>query len=121
VFDRYRLLGLRGERKPEQVNWDSIKSAQTEITQWADKQFPKRTRQGVFIKLLEEIAELAANPRSSTEYADLLVLIFDYASMHNIDIPNALSVKMKINQNRKWQWDESTGLAHHIEDDTHGN
>lgn len=96
------------------TNWDSIRQAQADISEWADKEFPKRTTQGVFIKLLGELGELAANPQDPYEYADLLVLIFDYASLNKIDIPRALADKMAINKRRRWVFDEVTGLARHV-------
>lgn len=85
------------------------------ITGWADANFPLRTPQGTFVKLLEEIAEVAANPGHPLEYADLLILIFDLASMYKVDIPMALEQKMVINLRREWVFNTTTGLAHHVE------
>lgn len=98
------------------TNWDSIRVAQSSITAWADAQFPARTTQGVFIKLLGELGELAANPTDPHEYADLLILIFDYASLNGINIPRALEEKMAINESRKWVFNHATGIAHHIKE-----
>jgi len=96
------------------TNWNDIREAQADITSWANINFPLRTPQGTFVKLLEEIAEVAANPGHPLEYADLLILIFDLASMYRVDIPLALEQKMVINRKREWVFNTTTGLAHHI-------
>lgn len=96
------------------TDWNDIRSAQADITEWASANFPMRTPQGTFVKLLEEIAETAAAPGSPSEYADLIILIFDLASMYRVDIPKALEDKMKINKKRDWVFNTTTGLAHHI-------
>lgn len=95
--------------------WDSISWVQRYVTTWASDAFPSRKADGVFKKLLQELGELAANPNGPHEYADILVLLFDYASMHNIDIPKALEEKMGINIDRQWKWDHTTGMAQHAD------
>lgn len=97
------------------VNWDSIGDVQRVIKLWANKNFPRRTSHQALCKLvLEEIPEFLQEQDSAEEYADLLILIFDIASLRGIDIAEALEAKMKINIQRKWSIDPNTGIAKHI-------
>lgn len=101
-------------------SWNSIEYAQWAIKQWADKNFPERTAHSALCKLmLHEIPEFAMSQKDPLEYADLLILIFDIATLNGIDIPKALNDKMEINYARQWDWDPATGMAQHVpeEDD----
>lgn len=97
------------------VNWDSIREAQGAITAWADRQFPNRKPEHTLLKMYEELGEYARNMKSGLELADTLVLLFDLAAMHGIDIAESLREKMRINNKREWVVDESTGLMRHKE------
>jgi NTP pyrophosphatase (non-canonical NTP hydrolase) len=97
------------------MNWDSIYDVTRYVNRWADIQFPKRTPTGTLLKLYGEIGELAANPNSPHEAADIMILFLDYCKMNNIDLPRALLEKMEINEKREWIFDAVTGLARHVE------
>lgn len=99
------------------TNWDSFRGAQRSIVMWANAAFPARRSEKVFIKLMGEMAELAAVPDSALEFADLMILLLDYAYLENIDIAAALEAKMEINRQRRWNYNPATGLAQHIEED----
>ena len=93
----------------------SIKDLQKLVVSWADGQFPDRTIQGCLIKLLEEIAELFANP-SEEELADVMLLVLDLFHLTKIDPGRALVKKMRINEEREWVIDQKTGVMHHIKE-----
>ena len=97
-------------------DWDSITMVQNQIKRWADRNFPARTAHSALCKLmLHEIPEFALAQHDPGEYADLLILIFDIATLNGIDIPQALHDKMQVNYLRKWDWDPATGMAQHKE------
>lgn len=93
-----------------------IKDLQSNISAWADTQFPDRTPQGVLSKLvLKEVPELLLGDLGKPdEYADVVILIMDLATLMGIDIASAVEKKMEINRNRRWQQDEF-GLYQHID------
>lgn len=97
------------------TDWDCISSAQRMVTIWASKQFPKRSANGVYLKLYGELYESIRDPSSPHELADVFILLLDLASMQNINLAKALAEKMEINAAREWLFDGATGLAQHIE------
>ncbi|SRR6266404_716151 len=97
------------------TDWNNFADAQRDISTWAGKQFPKRTVAGVYLKLYGEVYESIRNPGSPDEFADLMILLLDLASMQHINVANAIADKMKINKKRLWIFDEITGLAQHVE------
>jgi predicted house-cleaning noncanonical NTP pyrophosphatase (MazG superfamily) len=85
-------------------------AVQLEIFQWANATFPNREFKTTLAKLvLEEIPEWMQNPDDAMEFADLVILIFDLASMKGINIADAVLEKMTINREREWEKD-TTGL-----------
>lgn len=91
----------------------SIKDLQKLVVGWADREFPTRNLNGCLIKLLEEIAELFADP-SEEELADVLLLTLDLFHLTGIDPGKALVKKMRINEERTWVINEKTGIMRHV-------
>lgn len=92
----------------------TIRELQAEIAAWADEVFPARTAHGALCKLmLEEIPEFALDTTSEGEYADLVILILDIATLNGIDVMDAVQRKMQINRARKWSIDEARGIMKH--------
>ena len=79
-----------------------IPSLTKEIVQWADSVFPNRQAASALLKLFEEVGELVRDPSSPGEYADICIMLFDLAHMHNVDLTQAIIDKMIINRNRNW-------------------
>jgi len=110
------------------MNWDTIEKVvtnndgdieelQREIFEWANSMFPGRTAWDATCKLvLEEIPEWLQNPDDPGEYADLVIMILDIASLKGIDVKKAVQDKMKINRDRKWYIDPVTRTMHHVGD-----
>jgi NTP pyrophosphatase (non-canonical NTP hydrolase) len=92
----------------------NIRDLQDEIKVWADSVYPNRNNESIFNKLEEEIGELRdCNHIDPLEYADVILLVLDLASINQIDITYALHKKLAINYERKWEIDEK-GAMHHV-------
>ena len=93
-----------------------IRGMQDYIHDWANETFPEREFKTTMAKLvLEEIPEFMAAPDDPGEFADLVILIFDLASMRGIDVYSAVAEKMHVNEQRTWKKDD-TGLFYRHED-----
>lgn len=81
----------------------------------ADRLFPKRTDQSMFLKLYGEVAEMidATEPNRGGEIADVLIMVLDYAARKGIDIEAEIHHKMAINENRDWATNE-LGVFQHV-------
>lgn len=94
---------------------NALVELQREISNWADKVFPNRTVLEAIHKLaLEEIPELVRNPASPEEYADVIILALDIATLNRIDVYQAVMDKMVINRAAKWLRDPLTGTMKRI-------
>lgn len=104
----------------EDVDWNSIPEVRDFIVEWANHQFPKRTAHSAMSKLvLEEVPEMLMAERDGTEnleeeFADTLILLFDWAHMKGIDIAEGLRRKMYRNAfNRTWGKASPNGTWRH--------
>lgn len=87
------------------------------IRKQADRLFPARTDSSMFLKIYSEVAELidTSTPEErSNEFADLMILLLDYAERHNILVEESVLFKMSVNEGRKWNINE-LGVAQHVE------
>ena len=96
----------------------NLRDMQVEVEEWLDTIIPDRSTQSVLVKLEEERQELLETLSDSKnldplEFADLLIIILDLASLNCIDVQSAFKKKMKINRNRKWMVD-GNGCAQHM-------
>lgn len=93
----------------------TVRHMQQSIHQWAEETFPGRPIHSALVKLFEEIGEVIKEPHKEEEWADVLILWFDLASMHGVDLVSAVSNKMAVNRARKWAVDDN-GLMSHIKE-----
>lgn len=87
------------------------------IADQANRLFPLRTDSAMFLKIYHETAELidADSPaKKADEFADLMILLLDYAARHHIEIEQAIVKKMAINESRKWKTN-ALGVNQHVE------
>ena len=91
-----------------------IQDIQTDIRIWADSVYPNRTIASALLKLYGEVAEIVETPDSPGEYADVMIILMDLASMHNVDIGKAIMDKMQVNYNRSWAVNPITGVMDHV-------
>ncbi len=85
-----------------------------QITTWADDTFGMDNRVGLVVPhLLEEVKELAKTPADPLEMADVIMLVFQLAHFADVNIEDALRLKLKINKTRQWTKDNITGAWRH--------
>lgn len=89
-----------------------IKALTDDIVSWANKVFPDRQPAAALLKLFEEVGELVRNPDSPGEYADICIMLFDLADMHNVDLAEAIRTKMDINRSRSWTVTKNGTMQH---------
>lgn len=90
---------------------------QQAIVTWANTVFPERTVKDILLKLNEEIGEVIKRPTDPMEYADIMILLLDFAAHNDISgttILKAIDEKMEINRQRKWAIDRRTGIMQHV-------
>lgn len=88
---------------------------QQTVIEWADGAHPGRTPEGTMLKLFEEIGEIVASPRDSSEYADVLIVLVDLAFQNGIsgaEMMKQAHAKMDINKSRNWSIN-SLGIMSH--------
>ena len=94
---------------------DSLKALQNEVSAWADSVYPNRTFEATVGKFHEEIAELQESGHADpSEYADVLILALDLATLCGIDIEKAVRDKIEINYKRTWAVNAQTGIMSHV-------
>lgn len=85
------------------------------IRNQADRLFPDRTDQSMFLKMYSELGELAGaktHVERSMEMADVMIMLLDYAHKHNIDLQESIRFKMSINDKRTWEQNELGVFSH---------
>lgn len=102
------------------TDWNDLRAAQLEITRWADGTFPARSPYKALTKLvMHEVPEMLRHVEENgtetvgPELADCLILLFDLATLWEVNIPEALKQKMAINYQREWVKNEESGLYQH--------
>lgn len=85
-----------------------------DIYLWAGEVFPDRTDGAMALKLYQEIGEMIESDGDPLEVADVLIMIFDYAKRKGIQLEPAIREKMKINRQRTWKINETTGTMSHV-------
>lgn len=101
------------EKDPVRINGASIDNLAYQIQAQADRLFPDRTDQSMFMKLFEEIGELVEK-QNPEELADVLIMLLDFASRKMWDIEGSIRDKMQVNENRAWIRSH-LGVMHHAE------
>lgn len=89
---------------------------QRDIVEWANAVFPHRTPKDVLLKFYEELGEVIKKPTDPMEYADVMILLLDFANFNDIDgevIMKAIGEKMEVNKLRRWVIDRRTGIMQH--------
>lgn len=90
---------------------------QRNIVDWANTVFPERTVKDILLKLNEEIGEVIKRPTDPLEYADIMILLLDFAAHNDISgsvIMDAIAEKMEVNKKRRWAVDRRTGIMQHV-------
>lgn len=99
------------------MNDYGINCLANDVMAQADKLFPDRTDQSMFLKMYGELGELAGTDdpaKRADEFADVMIMLLDFGARHDIDIKLAVQRKMAINQNRKWV-QSKLGVMQHVD------
>lgn len=86
-----------------------------QVWAWAEQTFPRRTDQSMFLKLYSEIGELAESGGDRLEFADVMILLLDYALRKGIDVQKAIEEKLETNKSRNWAVND-LGVMRHTEE-----
>lgn len=92
----------------------TIDSLAYQIKEQADRLFPQRTDQSMFLKLYGEIAEMidATDESLAGEVADVLIMVLDYAKVKGVNVEQAIRQKMAINDARTWKQNNLGAFQH---------
>lgn len=90
----------------------SMTDIQADVHEWANQTFPGRAPAAGWLKLFEELGEVIKTPRDKLEWADVFIMLFDLASMYEVNVESAIEAKLAINRNRSWQQTESGVYTH---------
>jgi len=94
------------------IKYTSVADLATEVKAVADRLFPGRTDQSMYLKLYEETAEVISSDGSPDEVADIFILWLDYAERKGIDIQAEVKKKLDILKQREWEIDPNGVYQH---------
>lgn len=83
-----------------------------DVFEWAESTFPERTDASMFMKLYKEIGELIDSPNDD-EWADVMILMLDFAKRKGINPTLAIQRKLAVNRQRSWVKTE-LGVYQHV-------
>lgn len=86
-----------------------------DINEWANKAFPDRTPQSMFLKMYHEMSEMideTDKPEVEGEIADVLIMILDFARQQGVNPSVAIQAKMRINRARTWKQNPLGDYSH---------
>ena len=93
---------------------DRLDSVLSEIIPWSKATFPQATPYSIAEHLKREAIELSARPTSTTEIADVAILLFELADAVGIDLAVAMADKHATNLLRSWAAADEFGVVEHI-------
>lgn len=99
----------------ERVSLDALTR---EIVEWQRETFPHGTPASCVAHLVEEVAELSANPTDPSEIADCYFLIVGAANRAGVDLVAAVRDKLAVNRARVWGNPDANGVVNHVREAT---
>lgn len=81
---------------------------------WSLRQFPGSTPASVAAHIRKEAAELAAEPTSAEELADIVALAFHSAARQGFDLTGTLAAKLPVLKARTWGEPDADGVVEHV-------
>lgn len=91
-----------------------LESVLAEVYEWQKVTFPQATHHSKAAHLLAEARELAADPTSRKEMADVLMLLSGLALGQDISLADAVAAKMVTNRTRTWGKPNEQGYVEHV-------
>lgn len=92
-----------------------IRHLAIDVFNWAEEVFPGRTDAGMFVKLFQELGELSKSvtpDEREDEWADVMILLLDYAEKHKINPTFAVLRKLGTNKRRNWRITDLGTMQH---------
>lgn len=115
--DKLRLAGVTDIRARMTV--PTLESVLADVVAWGQQTFRQATLFSTVEHLRREAEELAANPTSESEIADVLILLAQVAARQGISLVDAVSQKMIVNRSRTWGAPDADGVVEHIRESRH--
>lgn len=110
--DYLKSRGVEDIRHREDVSTlDSLAGA---IWPWARATFPQATADSWSKHLLKEARELADEPTSGEEMADVFHLLVGLARVSGVDLVGEVARKFAINRARAWGHPDADGIVEHV-------
>lgn len=92
----------------------SLDAITREVVEWQRETFPHGTPASCVAHLVEEVAELSANPTDPSEIADCYFLIVGAAERAGVDLVAAVREKLAVNRARAWGKPAENGVVNHV-------
>ena len=100
-------------------NVNGLQRFQSDLMDWAERQFPGQSTAGKICHLEREVQELKAAPTDTMEMADCLILLLQVAAragVSAIELVAVAEMKLAINKHRAWGEMDAEGVVSHVED-----
>lgn len=110
--DKLRQAGVTDIRW--RVSVPTLDSVLSEVVAWQRTTFPVGTLAGAVEHLRREAEELAGNPTSESELADVQILLAQVAARQGVSLVDAVIRKMLVNRARQWQEPDEHGVVEHV-------
>lgn len=92
----------------------SLDALARDIRAWQAVTFPRATAASVAEHLRREAEELANDPSSPAEMADVFHLLVAAAEANGYDLVDLVARKFAINRQREWQAPDEAGVVEHV-------
>lgn len=109
--DAMQQCGVEYRYRPSVLTLDALSD---DIWEWARVTFPRSTAESWSRHLLKEAHELAAEPTSGEEMADVFHLLVSAARVAGVDLVAEVARKFAINRTRTWGQPDALGVVEHI-------
>lgn len=99
----------------------SLDALARDIRAWQAVTFPHATPPSVAEHLRREAEELAADPSSAEEIADVFHLLVAAAEANGYDLADIVATKLVVNKSRRWGPADHNGVVEHLREEAdHG-
>lgn len=95
-----------------------MRETQESINEWQREHFSNATIEGVVNHLKEEFQEFIdakGEYETAIEAADIVIILYCWAMLNNVDLHAAIDAKMGINRSRKWNI-QLDGTGRHVKE-----
>lgn len=112
--DAMKLCGVTYRWRQDVPSLDTLAR---DIAAWQARTFPKATPSSVAEHLRREAVELAEQPTSAAEIADVFHLLVAAATVNGYDLIDVVATKLAVNQARRWGKPDAAGVVEHVREE----